>query len=119
MKFRCEHDDPHFDTTFERDMDREPSRVLPDLSRRKPLNENGSIRSEFAKCTAAGHEQLKSSPAWPRLKLIGYMPELADDSDRVVAVLELRNCDLCKSSLAKRLEPTEAALTYLRMKGLL
>jgi hypothetical protein len=49
------------------------------------------------RCTKSGHEELKRESQWPKLPVVGvwHLDDIA---------LELRNCDACHSTLAKKVE---------------
>lgn len=108
-----------YDTSFERDQDREPRYPSP---RRRQLDERGSVRVQFvdvaAICSIETHDALKADPIrWAALDEPKYMPAYNDDDQPMV--LECRNCT-CGSTLAKMMPATtEQALAVLRREGLL
>lgn len=115
------HGSWQFDDAYAKSVEQEPT-YASTVRSRPPMNENGSVRAAFVRCTQASHEAAKSDPVqWGVMKSIGIMPVLDEsaDDDTVRAVLELRNCPDCHSTLGKELPASDAALALLRERGLL
>lgn len=57
----------------------------------------------MTRCTQQSHEALKAHPLkWGALRLVGIQPGVGADQ------YELRNCSICESTLALKLDNTEA-----------
>lgn len=110
-------DDSHWDRSFDRDTDREPTHGTRP---RAKLNPTGSVRAAtMPKCRTEDHESAKTDEVlWSAFYQNGIMPSYNDEGPP--AVLELATCPKCKSTCAREVPAsTEAALALLRREGLL
>ena len=92
-----------FDNHWDRDAAYEHERDL----HREPTFERDAYRAHLigpARCSAADHIAIKSDPArWSQLKHIGDQHIAADDAGPAERI-ELRNCNVCHSTLALSFE---------------